>query len=277
MSSLLGLADYDDSPAQVSGDSPAADGVASAPAGSGLLTIVDYPLDAEDKVDSIKPDLGISLDDEALVRPRKVGSVQMSVVKRTPPRPLVADDGEAVAAALSAPGDQGDSSTSEAVRPNFVPPDSPPGDVNPKVLEKYLGYVKNRQEGKHVNDYIRHTKRFRNPDLLEKLVGFMDVTENGTNYPADLYDPNSFGKEEYYEQLERSRKAYEEKQSRKPGERVEFRSSGNAPPQSQAEAQRAASSAAGDAAPAPAKRKSKWDTGGGGGGNDDPPSQRPRN
>ena len=39
-------------------------------------------------------------------------------------------------------------------------------------------------------------------DLLEKLVAFMGVQEFGTNYPAELYDPNGFGKEEYYEKLE---------------------------------------------------------------------------
>ena len=83
------------------------------------------------------------------------------------------------------------SSAGSTTRPAFVTPDSPPGAVNSKVMEKFLGFVASSKNGNFVNDHIRHAKRFRNPDLLEKLVAFMDVQEFGTNYPSDLYDPSA--------------------------------------------------------------------------------------
>lgn len=226
MSSLLGLADYDDSPAQAAGDDapetapPAAESAPTVPAAAapaaapiGLLTIVDYPLDADEKAEAPnKQDLGVSLDDDAIVRQRKVGGVQVSVVKRAPPRPTVDEEGVA-----SLVAGEGEADTSDGpARAAFVPPDSPTGEVNPKVMEKFKGFVESAKQGNSVNDYIRHAKRFRNPDLLEKLVVYMDVSENGTNYPPELYEPTAFGKEEYYDQLERARQTFEKEQSRKP-------------------------------------------------------------
>ena len=149
----------------------------------------------------------------------------------------------------------------------FVVPDSPPGEVDPEMMKKYLKLVQTTKRGGFVNDHIRNAKKFRNPDLLEKLVAFMGVQEFGTNYPAELYDPNGFGKEEYYEKLEETRRKWEERQSRKEGEKVDFRSAG------QLEQRASSSSGAAPAEAAPPKRKSKWDTGGAG---SEPAAQRPR-
>ncbi len=270
----MSLVDYDDSPApdQSAADeaaSAAAPALAAAPAATSqhLLSIVDYsssapPLPARD--------LGVSLDDDEIVKggARRVGSVQVSVVKRSA-KPAVASEADDVAASshdASAP--------KEGARPAFQVPASPPGECNPKVMAKFLGFVKSSEERQSVNDYIRNSKRFRNPDLLEKLVAYMDVVENGTNYPSDLYDPTAVEPHEFYEELERARREYEERQSRKPGERVQFHSSGHLEQQQQQPRAAAPSGATGtsaSAASAPAaaadapvvKRKSKWDTGGG--------------
>ena len=73
---------------------------------------------------------------------------------------------------------------------------------------------------------------------------------------------DGFDRSEYYDNLEVTRKQWEKEQARKPGERVEFRSSGT----QQLEAQRAASAgssaAAGGEQQPPVKRKSKWDSAG---------------
>lgn len=85
----------------------------------------------------------------------------------------------------------------------------------------------------------------------------------------------AFDADEYYEGLEKARQQFEQRQSRKPGERVQFQSSGQleAP---RPTAQAAATTTSSSSAVAPAdgaaviKRKSKWDTGG------EPDAQRAR-
>ena len=154
--------------------------------------------------------------------------MQVSVVKRAAGGAAAAGgfveaEGAAAASAAAAAA-----ATSESGRPAFVVPDSPPGDLNPKALERHLSYVDKLSKGMHVNDHIRNAKKFRNPCLLDKLVAMIGVQEFGSNYPTDLYDPNSLTREEHYDALELQRKAWEEKQKRKSGEKVEFRSSGSA-------------------------------------------------
>ena len=320
MSALLGLSAYDDSPAEeaIAPDPPPP----SKP--TGLLSIVDY---TEAEGEDAKPPTdeeaaarrnavgGVSIDDVAVARaaPRMLGSgVQVSIVKRTPPRvgsgselaktPELgnAEPGAAGAAAAAGtpaiePSDM-EGEEEEASRVAFDIPPSPPGAVAAKVMDKYAGYVAAHDQGRFVNDLIRYSKRFRNPDLLEKFVTLLEVDEYGSNYPTDLYDPKAFGKEEYYEQLERARQQYEERQSRKPGERVEFRSTGaggsdasagvaatgglanraggvGSAPAAATAAPTAGGGGGATAAPdaPPPKRKSKWDSAG------EPAAQRPRN
>ena len=191
---MLGLTDYDS--AGASSDASPAVGATEAGAAAaqppvqekptGLLAIVDYGAEEDEPEKPVKP-LGFSLDDDAVAKaaPRKVGGVQISVVRKTPPRP---DD----SAPESSQEPRGDASAVQGTpRPAFVTPDSPPGEVPAKLMDKFRNFVASSQEGNFVNDHIRHTKRFRNPDLLEKLVNYMDVKEFGTNYPPDLYDPGA--------------------------------------------------------------------------------------
>lgn len=90
-----------------------------------------------------------------------------------------------------------------------------------------------------------------------------------TQPPHDLPIAASLEPDEYYDKLEKARKQYEERQSRKAGQPVQFQSAGKL------EATKTAASISSSAAPAPApappptasadvpppKRKSKWDTG----------------
>ena len=270
----MSLVAYDDSPEPMESagnEAPASVGTSSAAASapaSCLLSIVDYR--NGDKPPLPARDLGVSLDDDDIVKSgtRRLGSVQVSIVKRSAKLAVASDADGTTSSTPDAPAPK------EDVRPSFQVPPSPPGECNPKVMAKFLGFVKSSSEGNCVNDYIRNSKRFRNPDLLEKLVAFMDVVENGSNYPSEIYDPTAVEPQEFYEELERARREYEERQSRKPGERVQFHSSGLLEQQHQQQPRAAPSGAAGigtsTAAPPAAatdasvvKRKSKWDTGGG--------------
>ena len=121
--------------------------------------------------------------------------MQVSVVKRAPP---AAQPQPAALSRRKAPLQRSAAAaaaaTSESGRPAFVVPDSPPGDLNPKALERHLSYVDKLSKGMHVNDHIRNAKKFRNPCLLDKLVAMIGVQEFGSNYPTDLYDPNSLAR-----------------------------------------------------------------------------------
>ena len=303
--SLLGLEDYgsnsEESPAPGGGGVDAAP-AAAAGSGRNLLSVVEYGAEADAAELAAErkgaEQMGVSLDEDELDRAAqtsRVGGVgvQVSVVKRASAAPssgnLAAAADDSPAASRTAPP------ASDAAPAEFVVPDSPPGELNARTMEKYLGYVAAANEGNKINDHIRHSKKFRNPCLLDKLVAFLGVQEFGTNYPPELYDPTAFSRDEYYEVLEEARREWEHRQARKQGEKVEFRSSGS---QQQMEASTrpsgtasaaavpgaavaaAASAAAACAAAAssaqaaggeaaPAKRKSKWDNA----GND---KQRPR-
>ena len=292
---MLGLQDYGsdgDSPAQTGGVAPAASAAAPVAAGSSgprLLSVVDYGMDEDDAEREARvkgaASVGVALDEDELDRASttsRVGGVgvQVSVVKRA----AGGASGAAASGSDSPPAPPAHQQVAATSGPAaFVVPDSPPCELNPRTMEKYLGYVKAANEGNTINDHIRHSKKFRNPCLLDKLVAFLGVQEFGTNYPAELYDPSVFGAEQHYDALEEKRREWEAKQSRKQGERVDFRSGGatqpaegsgrpagvsTAPPPAAAIAAAAAAAAAAVGVPAagaegaPAKRKSKWDNGG---------------
>lgn len=264
---MLGLGDYGDTPSPAAGqagDEQASDAVADA-SKPRLLSIVDYQVEDSTAPTQDPPAAlaGALLEDETAPQSSKVGGVgvQVSVVKR-------AASGSTPTAATTAQGPSASSTSADGSSKTVDIPSSPPGGVPSKLAEKYAAQVDVYNKGQRVNTFIREAKKFRNPCLLEKLVGYLGVQESGTNYPPELYDPSAFGAEEYYDALEMARKAKEERQSRKHGEKVEFQSSGAQLMQQQP----AAAAAAGSSAAAePPKRKSKWDTGG------EPQAQRPRN
>lgn len=243
MASLLGLAAYDDSPAGEEEDS-------SARSPALALSIVDYGHEA-DEPEQPSPSLGASLDDPALAAavPKSVGTsgVQVSIVKKPAAAAAKVAGGEEVreeaGAALSA-------DEKPAQRKPFVIPDSPPGEVDPGLAERFANLAQKTREGVSVNQYIRKAKSFRNPNILEKLVAFFEVRDSGTNYPPSIYDPNEITRDDHYDRLEARRREWEERQARKHGERVNFTSGGTL---------ELPASAAPSAKP---PRKSKWDSSG---------------
>jgi hypothetical protein len=44
---------------------------------------------------------------------------------------------------------------------------------------------------------------FKNPDILEKLILFVEIDEIGSNYPKELFDPHGFDSSDYYDQIAR--------------------------------------------------------------------------
>ena len=52
-----------------------------------------------------------------------------------------------------------------------------------------------KMQGKHFNDSLMSNKAFRNPHLYAKLVEFVDVNEDATNFPRELWDPHDVRRE----------------------------------------------------------------------------------
>ncbi|EOD31687.1 hypothetical protein EMIHUDRAFT_112633 [Emiliania huxleyi CCMP1516] len=161
---MLGLGAYEDSPV-------AADAEEAAAAPSAVhLSIVDYD-DAEPEAPEVAAGeaaaavLGASLDDEAVHKAgqhRSVGvsGVQVSIVKK--PAAVPADD------AAAAGGDDGSAGEGEAsaaakeerggaARAPYVIPDSPPGDVDPGLAERFENLAEKTRNGMRP-DSVQHAR-----------------------------------------------------------------------------------------------------------------------
>lgn len=134
-------------------------------------------------------------------------------------------------------------------------PPEPTGRCSNELQEK-IGrlYDKMLSTGIDNNYVIQQRKDFRNPSIYEKLIAFCNINEFGTNFSPAVYDPLSWGKESYYEELDKVQRAEmaRREKERKEKTKVEFvvgtvkRSGGGSNPGSGAEDDSK-------------RRKSKWD------------------
>lgn len=131
-----------------------------------------------------------------------------------------------------------------------IPP-APAGKCSNKLQDKIAGlFDKMRREGLDMNAKIQRRKDFRNPSIYEKLIEFIGIDEKGSNYPPEVFDPHSWGKESFYDALDKAQKTEMEKREkeRKDRTKIEFMT-GTKRPNSGTEA-----------TTDDKKRKSKWDT-----------------
>lgn len=135
----------------------------------------------------------------------------------------------------------------------IVIPDAPRGKFNREVQDKLdrnskkvaTSYEKVQHKVLDMNKIIQERKEFRNPSIYEKLISFCDINELGTNYPPEIYDPSTFGKESYYEELARVQKAEMDKLEKTKKETSVMVVTGSKKPSAISDEEK--------------KRKSKWD------------------
>jgi len=108
--------------------------------------------------------------------------------------------------------------------------------------EKMRKWMALRSRGVRVNDALRQSKGFRNPDFLSSAVSRFGIDERATMFSPDVFDPNLIAdkKEDHYECLALAQKRLTERRERErkaagPNRVVQFRS---------AAAERAAAAAA---------------------------------
>lgn len=82
----------------------------------------------------------------------------------------------------------------------YLPPE-PGGDCDAKLVQKIEDFHRLKTAGKSINENLRKSKPFRNPDILEKLVVYCKINEIGSNYPTHLFDPSNFQKEDFYDAI----------------------------------------------------------------------------
>lgn len=127
-------------------------------------------------------------------------------------------------------------------------PLEPPGNCSAELQEKIAKlYEKMQTQQMDMNAVIQKRKDFRNPSIYEKLIQFCALNELGTNYPPNMYDPQKWTKESYYEELAKVQKTEMDKREKERKSKVEFVSGTKKAEEDSKN-----------------KRKSKWDMPGGG-------------
>ncbi|XP_071551065.1 uncharacterized protein [Panulirus ornatus] len=144
--------------------------------------------------------------------------------------------------------DEGEDDKVKVKSLGFKLPAAPPGKCAPHLQDKVIRCLNEVRRGnKDYNAMIQNNKEFRNPGIYEKLIDLLQLDEMGTNYPLDMFDPHSWGKESYYDDLARVQKEEMDKREkeRKDKTKVDIISGTKKPVEEEAK-----------------KRKSRFDQGG---------------
>jgi len=92
----------------------------------------------------------------------------------------------------------------------YLPPE-PPGVCDPRIQAKIKKFHDMKAAGTSINDNLRNSKAFKNPDILEKLVCYCNIIEIASNYPTQLFDPFSYREEDFYDSIAAEQRRIEEK------------------------------------------------------------------
>jgi len=83
---------------------------------------------------------------------------------------------------------------------------------SPALREKLVGYRTQKDSGRSVCRHLKRSKAFHNPDILEKLVTFVDISEVDSNYPKHIFNPLGLHPEDFYDELAKEQQTMYDKQ-----------------------------------------------------------------
>ncbi|KAH9518804.1 SAP30-binding protein [Bulinus truncatus] len=130
-----------------------------------------------------------------------------------------------------------------------IPPE-PPGKCSAQLQKKIEEmYERMRRQELDLNRVIQNKKNFRNPSIYEKLIDYCHIDEKGTNFPPEIYDPHLWGKESFYDELDKIQRRDIEKREKEKKTKIEFISGTKKPVSSESSL----------GPPDEKKRKTKWD------------------
>jgi hypothetical protein len=69
-----------------------------------------------------------------------------------------------------------------------LPKETSPNPDDP-LVEKIALWSSVREQGLHFNQRLLNTHAFCNPLIMNKMISYMELDENGTNFPAPILDP----------------------------------------------------------------------------------------
>ncbi|XP_046330091.2 SAP30-binding protein-like isoform X2 [Haliotis cracherodii] len=133
-----------------------------------------------------------------------------------------------------------------------IPPE-PAGRCSKELQEKIArNYERMMKSGYSHNVMIQKRKDFRNPSIYEKLIEFLHIDEKGTNFPPDIFNPQMWTKESFYDELDKTQKKEMEKREKERKDRTKV-------PIDFIVGSKKVSSSSDGSAPEK-KRKTKWDS-----------------
>ena len=98
--------------------------------------------------------------------------------------------------------------------PNLDIPPSPPGPPRPEMDNKFEHFLELKKQGIHFNEKLARSSALKNPDLLQKLMGFAGMDEQdqyATTLSKEIWDPAGFPKWAYREELGKSQQEMQKK------------------------------------------------------------------
>ncbi|KAG2493595.1 hypothetical protein HYH03_008113 [Edaphochlamys debaryana] len=83
------------------------------------------------------------------------------------------------------------------------------------LQRKFDGFLHSlRTKGLSLTDQVSHKHAFRNPDFLQKLVDHFHITQHGSAFPPEIFDPTTLPDEDRIEQLLRALEREQERRAR---------------------------------------------------------------
>ena len=118
-----------------------------------------------------------------------------------------------------------------------IPP-PPPGECDQvmpsgdSLQSTVVQWLELKRRGTSINDQLRSSKGFRNPDFLQSVVEHFNINQHGTMFSKDVFDPAGYTEEDFYDALAQAQRKENEKRERERRERgawdrgVDFASGG---------------------------------------------------
>lgn len=136
---------------------------------------------------------------------------------------------------------------------NIQLPLEPTGRCSKELQDKIAElYMRMKQQGFDTNREIQNLTSFRNPSIYEKLIQMHHIDEKGSNFPLEVYDPHIWGKESFFDELDKAQKKDMERREKERKTKIEFISGTK-------KSSSATAVDVGSAGSDDKKRKSKWD------------------
>lgn len=107
--------------------------------------------------------------------------------------------------------------------------DPPQGQCKQELQDKFMKYVEiKRSRGTSVNEQLRKSKGYRNPDFLRQCQEHFGIIETGSNFPTAVFDPTGLPPEDFSEALVKQLETQVAKRQREQQEkgRIEFAKGG---------------------------------------------------